>query len=335
MANVGNERMMEVMMGTHMGHAACAVAELGIANLIPRGASRPVSELASEAGCDAAHLYRTLRLLASYGFFQETASHSFALTPTAEAMRDDAPQSTRAGWRMIGRILAPTVRGLQDGLRTGGTPLTVGLGRPLFDFLMSSPDDAALFDAGMTAIHGPETDAMLVVFDFGGIATLADIGGGNGSLLCMVLQRYPQMLGLLFDRPYVMERAKSSLELAGLAGRCRLESGDFFEAIPSGADAYLFRHIIHDWTDEQSTAILANCRKVMPANGRLLLVEAVVPSDNDRSMAKDFDFAMLLYTGGWERTEEEYRDLFRSAGFALKGITPTASPVSVIEGRPV
>jgi hypothetical protein len=327
--------MMEVVMGTHMGHAACAVAELGIANLIPRGGSRPVGDLASEAGCDAVHLYRTLRLLASYGFFQETTPRSFALTPTAEAMRDDAPESTRAGWRMFGRILPATVRGLDEGLRTSGTPLTVGLGQPLFDFLMSSPEDAALFDAGMTAIHGPETDAMLEVFDFSGIGTLADVGGGNGSLLGTVLTRYPQMRGLLFDRPHVIERAKGGLERAGLNGRCRLESGDFFQAIPSGADAYLFRHIIHDWTDEQSAVILANCRKVIPAHGRLLLVEVVVPTGNERSMAKDFDFAMLLFTGGRERTEGEYRDLFRSSGFALQGITPTASPVSVIEGRPV
>jgi hypothetical protein len=269
--------MMEVMMATHLGHAACAVAELGIANLIPRGGSRPVADLASEVGCDAAHLYRTLRLLASYGFFEERAPHTFALTPTAAAMRDDAPESTRAGWRMFGRILPPTVRGLDEGLRTGATPLTVGLGQPLFDFLMSNPEDAAIFDAGMTAIHGPETAAMLDVFDFGGIGTLADIGGGNGSLLVTVLQRYPQMQGLLFDRPHVIERAKDSLERAGLAARCRLEPGDFFDAIPPDADAYLFRHIIHDWTDEQSTTILTNCRKVIPATGRLLLVEVVVP----------------------------------------------------------
>jgi len=333
-ATEGHRTFLEIVFHMNLGLAAGAVADLGIANLIPRGSARAVADLASEAGCDGAHLYRTLRLLASYGIFAETAPGQFALTPVAESMRDDASESTRAGWRMIHRITLPTLQGLEQGLRTGGAPLTIGLGQPLFEFMPSHPEEAALFDAGMTAIHGPETAAMLDAYDFSGIATLADIGGGNGSLLVPVLKKHPALRGVLFDLGHVMERAKGNLLSAGVSDRCRIAQGDFFQSIPAGADAYLFRHIIHDWTDEQSTQILVNCRKVMPANGRLLLVETVVPTGNTRSIAKDFDFAMLLYPGGKERTEAEYRALFAGAGFALRGITPTNSPVSVIEGRP-
>jgi hypothetical protein len=334
MAHEGQQQFLDIVFRMNLGLAAGAVAELGIANLIPRGSARPVAELASEAGCEAEYLYRTLRLLASYEIFEETAPRQFALTPVAESMRDDAVESTRGGWRMIHRITRPTVQGLEQGLRTGGVPLTIGLGQPIFEYLPSHPEDAAIFDAGMNAFHGPEAAAMLDAYDFGGIQTLADIGGGNGSLLIQVLKKYPTLRGVLFDLGHVMERAKGNLLSAGVSDRCRVEQGDFFKAIPAGADAYLFRHIIHDWTDEQSTLILTNCRKVMPATGRLLLVESVVPPGNTRSRAKDFDLAMLLYPGGKERTADEYRALFAGAGFALHGITPTNSPVSVIEGRP-
>lgn len=250
-------------------------------------------------------------------------------------MRSDAVDSTRAGWRMFHRILPPALQGLAESLRTGGTPLATGLGQPLFEFLPSHPEDAAIFDEGMTALHGPETAAMLDAYDFSGIGTLADIGGGNGSLLTMTLQKYPGLQGLLCDLRHVIDRATRNLERAGVADRCRVEPVDCFASIPGGADAYLFRHILHDWTDGQSATILGNCRKVIPPTGRLLLVEVVVPAGNGRSLAKDFDFAMLLYPGGRERTEAEYRNLLGTAGFRLTGITPTDSPVSVIEGRPV
>ena len=128
---------------------------------------------------------------------------------------------------------------------------------------------------------------------------------------------------------------RDNIAVAGCSDRCEVREGNFFESFPAGVDAYLMRHIIHDWTDEQCVQILNNCRAVIPERGRLLIVEAVVPSGNDPSPAKDLDMAMLLYPGGMERTEEEYRGLFAAAGFELAGVTPTASPVSVLEGRPV
>lgn len=329
-----HQKFFEMFFHAHVCFASSAIAELGIADLIPRGVSRPVSELAKESGANADHLYRTLRLLASYGIFTETTPGTFALTSYAEVLRKDAPETMAPAWRMFHRLFKAQ-SGLGEALRTGGTPLEIAFGAPLFSYLSTHPEDAAIFDAGMTAIHGPETQAMLDAYDFSSIGTLADIGGGNGSLITAVLQKHPNLKGLLFDLGHVIGRARANVENAGLKDRCRIEEGNFFESIPAGADAYMFRHIIHDWTDEQSTVILKHCRKAMPANGRLLLVETVVPQGNERAPGKDFDFTMLMYPGGKERTEEEYRTLFQGAGFKLHGITPTASPVSVIEARPV
>jgi hypothetical protein len=187
----------------------------------------------------------------------------------------------------------------------------------------------------MTAIHGHETEAMLEAYDFSRVKVLADIGGGNGSLMAAVLQRYPLLKGILFELDHVAARTQEIVNGSGLQDRCSIVQGNFFDSVPSGADVYLFRHIIHDWTDEQSVQILRNCRKVIPSNGRLLIVEAVVPSGNEPSLAKGFDMAMLVFPGGLERTEEEYRRLLEQANFHLTSVTPTASVVSVVEGRPI
>ena len=150
-----------------------------------------------------------------------------------------------------------------------------------------------------------------------------------------VLQRYPKLRGLLFELSHVARRARANLTVDGVDSRCSVIEGNFFESVPDGADVYLFRHIVHDWADEQTVKILSNCRKAIPKNGRLLIIEAVLPSGNKPSLAKDFDMLMMVVPGGIERTEEEYRLLFKHAGFRLSSITPTTSLVSVVEGKPV
>jgi hypothetical protein len=187
----------------------------------------------------------------------------------------------------------------------------------------------------MTSIHGAETQAMLDAYDFSPFTTLVDVGGGNGSVLAAVLGRHPGLRGVLFDRPDVVERAGPNLQAAGLQDRCAAVGGNFFESVPAGGDAYLMRHIIHDWDDEQSLAILRNCRKVMRPAGKLLLVETVIPPGNDPCFAKLLDLNMLVIPGGLERTEREYRELLAAAGFGLARIIPTRAEVSVIEGVPV
>jgi len=229
----------------------------------------------------------------------------------------------------------PAWDGLHHAAITGEAGFNKVFGQPLFDYLGKHFDLAPIFDAGMTAIHGHETTAMLEAYDFSAIHVLADIGGGNGSLIGAVLQRYPKLKGLLFELGHVVGRARKSLKAYGVDDRCSIIEGNFFESVPSGADTYLLRHIIHDWTDEQSVQILNNCRKVIPNNGRLLIIEAVIPTGNERCLAMDFDMVMLTFPGGIERTEEEYRFLLEHAGFQLSSITPTASVISVVEGKPI
>ena len=183
-------------------------------------------------------------------------------------------------------------------------------------------------------VHGRETAAMVDAYDFSGFAEIVDIGGGNGSTLCGILARHPSNRGTLFDLPGVIQRADSAIATAGLSDRIRLTPGSFFESVPGGADAYLMRHIIHDWEDSKALRILQNIRRAIAKNGRLLVVESVIPPGNEPFFGKLLDLTMLVIPGGQERTEEEYQQLFGQAGFRLARIVPTASEVSVIEGTP-
>jgi hypothetical protein len=174
---------------------------------------------------------------------------------------------------------------------------------------------------------------MLDAYDFSSIRLLADIGGGNGSVLTGFLRKHSAVRGILFDLPGVAERARANVEATGLASRCQVLGGSFFESVPQGADAYLLRHIIHDWDDEKATTILRNVHRAMSADGKLLVVESVIPPGNEPSFGKLLDLTMLVIPGGQERTEDEYRMLYKSAGFHLTRIVATTTEVSVIEGR--
>jgi hypothetical protein len=314
--------------------AIYVAAKLGVADLLAAG-PKSADELAAATQTDARALYRLLRALASIGIFAEDDRHRFALTPMAECLRSDVSGSVRSlaiirgewQYEAWGRLLAS--------VRTGECAFEKLHGAPLFDYLAAHPEKGKLFDEAMTGVHGRETAAMLDAYDFADVGVLADVGGGNGEVITSVLNRYPTMRGVLFDRPAVVERSRANLEAAGVADRCAAVAGDFFAAVPAGADAYLLRHIIHDWDDAKSVAILRNCRAAMGNGGRLLLVEGIVPSGNEPSVSKFFDLAMMVLPGGMERTEEEYRRLLAASGFALARIVPTATWISVTEGTPV
>src|SRR5439155_8127989 len=172
-------------------------------------------------------------------------------------------------------------------------------------------------------------------YNFSGINSLVDVGGGNGSLLTAVLRRTPSLRGVLYDLPHVIERAKPNIAAAGLEARCTTVAGSFFESVPPGHDAYLMRHIIHDWDDGKALTILRNVRRAIQPRGKLLLVESVIPPGNDASWSKLLDLNMLLIPGGRERTEVEYRQLYSAAGFRLTRIEPTETEISMIEGKPL
>ncbi len=328
------EQLTHILTNAALSRAVSSIAELGIADLIQAGRPQAVEHLASASKTQEASLYRVLRFMASHGIFEESGSRQFDHTPLSAALRSAAPGSYRAAARLFHPIFAAW-EGIDHSLETGEPAFNKVFGAPVFDYIPLHPELGPLFDAGMTSMNFYETGAMLEAYDFSGIGVLADIGGGNGSLISAVLGRYPHMKGMLFDLGHVVGRAQENLKAAGLSDRCSVGEGSFFESIPAGADAYLFRHIIHDWTDAQCAQILGHCRKVIPANGKLLIVDSVVPVGNAPSLSKDMDMIMLTFPGGQERTGAQFGALLKAAGFELTSITPTTSMVSVVEGRPV
>jgi len=321
----------QMITGYWTSQAIYAAAKFAIADLLIDG-GKSVDELANDTGTEPDLLYRLLRALASVGIFAEEDGRRFSLTPLAEPLRSDVAGSQRSLALMMGDDQYRAWGNLADTVQTGDNAYEKIFGKPIFDHLAEQAEKARIFDDAMTGIHGRETGAILDAYDFSGVEVIADIGGGNGSKITAILQKYPDMRGILFDLPHVIERARPNIEAAGLTDRCQLVDGDFFNAVPSGADAYVMRHIIHDWDDEKSLTILRNCHAVMSPGNKLLLVESVIPPGNDPFMGKFLDLTMMLIPGGKERTEDEYRELYDTAGYDLVRIVPTRTDVSVVEG---
>lgn len=324
-----HEQLARLVSGYWYTQTIYVAAKLGIAELLQDGPRSP-QELAQATSTNSRALYRLLRALASLGIFAEEQGR-FVLTPLAECLLDP---STKAMATMRGEFQYRAWGELLYSIQSGKAAFEKVHGEPIFDYFAEHPETGKLFDQAMTGVHGRETEAMLEAYDFSGIKTLADLGGGNGSVLLAILKKYPAMQGVLHDLPGVVERARTNLEASGLEGRCQVVAGSFFETVPPGADAYFMRHIIHDWDDEKSLTILRHCRRATSPGGRLLLVEGVVPPGNEPSISKFFDLAMLVLPGGMERTEDEYRQLLETAGFRLVRIVPTRTWVSVIEAEP-
>lgn len=320
-------RMITGYWSTQMVYVA---AKLGLADLLEQG-PRSAEDLATATKTHAPSLFRLLRGLASMGIFAENGKREFELTPLARCLLTNEPGSQRALAIMSGEEHYRAWGELMYSVETGKIAFDKLYGMPCFEFLSKNVEQAKTFDAAMVGVHGRESSAMTDAYDFSVFGTLADVGGGNGSLLTTVLKKHTSLRGILYDLPGVTERAKANLAQAGLTDRCQVIGGSFFESIPSGADAYLMRHIIHDWDDEKSTTILRNTHKVMKDNGRLLLIEGVISEDNSPSFGKLLDLTMLTIPGGKERTAEEFRILLKASGFELTRIIPTSAEVSVIE----
>lgn len=307
-------------------------AKLKLADLVNAG-PKTAHDLAQLTQTQPQPLYRLLRALASVEIFAEDAQGRFGMTPIAECLLD-VHGSQRAVALMMGDEHYASWGELLYSVQTGKPAFDHIYGKPIFNWLSEHPEEAKIFDAAMTGFHGSETQAMIEAYDYTGINTLVDIGGGNGTVLIEVLKKNPVMKGVLYDLPGVIERAKSNLATAGVASRCQTIAGSFFESAPPGGDAYQMRHIIHDWTDEQCHTILSHVRKVIPKTGRLLVIEMVIKPGNVPQPAKWLDLNMMVIPGGRERTEAEYRDMYAKAGFTLTRIVPTPTEVSVIEGKP-
>ena len=324
--------VLQMASGYWVSRSIYVAAKLGIADLL-KDSPKSCDELAIATGTHAPSLYRVLRALASLGVFAETQPNHFTLTPLAACLQSDVPNSFRAFVIMLGEEQYRAWGEFMHSVQTGGSSFEHIYGMNLYEYLAQNPESAKIFDESMTNFSAIESGAIAASYDFSSIQTLVDIAGGQGLLIASILKSNPTLKGVLFDLPHVIERAKRFLEAEGVLERCQLAAGNFFESVPEGGDAYILKYIIHDWDDEKAIAILKQCHKVMPANGKILVAEQVIPPGNKPFMGKLLDLQMLVMTsGGCERTEAEYRALFEKAGFKLTRIVPTQDEISIIEG---
>jgi hypothetical protein len=318
-----------------IARAVYVAAKLGIPDLLQDQQLRS-EELAQATGMQPRALYRLLRALSSAGVMVEFPEHRFALTPVGHALRSDAPGSMRALVLFCGEpFYLQAWQEILYSIQTGKPAWDRVHGMALFDYYRQHPEDARIFDEAMTSLSWAEAHAVVQAYDFARFRTLVDVGGGHGTLLMTILHAYPPLHGILFDQPQVVDGARSRMTSEGLMSRCDIVAGDFFQAVPQGGDAYMLKSIIHDWDDEHSVALLKNCRQVMPAEGRLLVIETVVPPPGEAHYAKYQDLEMLVMLGSQERTVEEYTTLLRQAQFELVRVVPTQEPLSIVEAAPV
>lgn len=328
------DQIMQLATGYMVSSALHAVSKLGIADLMKNG-PKSTRELAQASATNEGALYRVMRALASVGVFTETSPRIFALTPVGELIRSDREDSFRDMVLWMGDAFHfKTYPEMMHSLQTGETVTEKVFGLSCFDCFANDKELSEVFNAAMTTFSRALVPRVLEAYDFSWLngKTLVDIGGGHGLLLTTILKSYPQISGMIFDLEHVVAGANSRIQDAGLAGRCKPCSGDFFASVPAG-DAYIMKHIIHDWNDERALAILKNCRRAAKANARVILVEAVLTPGNEPHMAKWIDLEMLLLAGGRERTQEEFARLFREAGFRLTRVLPTKSPACVLEAE--
>jgi hypothetical protein len=323
-------RILQLATAGWMAQAVSAAAELGVADALAAG-PRTVEEVAEEVGAHAPTLYRLLRACADIELFEERPDRVFALTELGDALRTDSPVSLRdfAVWTGLPAERDTWTR-LADSVRTGAPVFERVHGTSVWDHIRDRPDVLGVFDRAMTQTSRQIIGSIVAAYDFGGLRTLVDVGGGRGALLSAVLAANPGLRGVLYDQPEVVAESGPVFKEAGVAERATAQGGSFFDAVPPGGDAYLLSNIIHDWDDEPSVRILSKVRAVLPADGRVLLVEAVLPTDRPALNVKLMDLDMLVLCGGRQRTEAEFAALLADAGLRLTRIVP-GGHCSVVE----
>jgi hypothetical protein len=328
--------LLQVSTGYIVSSALQVAVRLGVADLLSNGPLAS-TELAEATGADEDALYRVLRALASVGVFEETASRRFALTPAAELLLTGTPGSLRdmALW-MCDPFHFCVYAETMHSVWTGEPAVKKTVGMPVFEYFARESELSEVFNDAMTTFSAAVIPAVLKAYDFSGINVLVDVAGGHGQVLTSILREYPRMHGVLFDLEHVIAGAVPRIEAMGMRDRCETAAGDFFQAVPHESDAYLMKHIIHDWDDKQALVILKNIYAALKGKpqGKVILLESVIQSGNQPDLAKFIDIEMLLMPGGRERTAEEFAALFTGAGFKMSRIVATESPVSVIEARP-
>lgn len=325
-------QMLQLISGFWVSRCVYVAAKLRVPDLL-KDEPKSAEELAAANNVHPPSLFRVLRALGAVDVLTQTDDGRFGNTPLSETLCSDAPGSLRAfAMTELGEEHYPAWGELMHSVRTGEIAFDKAFGEPVWEFFAKHEENAKIFNDAMSGMTAQAEQALHAAYSFEGINTIMDVGGGHGGLITSILTRNPNMRGVLFDSPQVIEGAQSKIAASGIGDRCEIVVGDFFQSVPEGADAIIMKWIIHDWNDEQSMAIMKNCHRALPENGKLMLVEAVVPPGDEMHFAKFIDLNMLVMTGGRERTEEEFRQLYEAAGFRLTRVVPTESPFSVIEG---
>jgi hypothetical protein len=324
---------MQLLFGKLISGAVFAFARLGIADVLESGPKTP-AEVAVAINADPESVYRLLRATAAVGVATEGPDGKFSQTQLSDALRTNAVPSMRGAaifladeWHMLGWGR------LSDAVTDGKTVLEKIYGMPIFDYLAKNPEPGAHFDRAMTSMSTLEGPPVVAAYDFSVFQSITDVGGGHGFLLAKILEANPHLQGVLYDAPHVVAGAPSG-PLAAVLNRCKLESGNFFESVPAGSDAYIMKHIIHDWPDDLCIKILKHCRAGVNPGGKLLVVDHCIPPGNDFRTSKFMDLEMLLFPGGKERTEAQFRHIFEASGWKLTRVIPTQSEIAVVEGIP-
>jgi hypothetical protein len=322
-----------ILSGMRLAQSVSVAAALGIPDALA-GGPRTADEVAAAVGGDATTTYRLLRTLAAGGILREADERTFSLTDLGVALRSDVAGSVRDQAILFGKPYVLAAWGnLEHSIRTGENAFTALHGEDVWAYRARDPDEQSDFNRAMASASAPVGPALAAAFNFGEIGTVADIGGGSGTLLAAVLAAHGQLRGILFDQPAVVAEAAPILERAGVEDRTEVVGGDFFASVPA-ADAYVVKAILHDWSDTDSIRILRSIRTAAAPTARLLVLERVLGGPNDDLDGKLMDLHMLVMPGGLERTLEEWRDLFAAGGWDLADTRPVVGGWQLIEGTP-
>jgi hypothetical protein len=310
-----------------------AICDLGVADHLVDGA-RPVEELARLTGAHPPTLQRALRALAAKGVFTEVAPGVFDLTPLAQPLRSDHPQSLREAYP----LLAPEIRAwavFDHTLRTGEASFDHAHGgQRYWDYMAEHPTESARFDASQRAVSRRELRALLSAYEWDRLASVVDVGGGNGAFLAGLLAEYPALCAVLYDQPHVVSTARAVLTEAGVADRCQVIGGSFLDSVPAGADAYVMKRVLYAWNDGDATTILRAVRVGMHEDSRLLIVEPLVVPGDAFEVGKLYDLLLVAMSGGGARTREEMDAVLEKADLEITRVIPTRM-LPIIEARPV
>jgi precorrin-6B methylase 2 len=334
MDGAAEDRAFQLVSGFRSTQMVRAVSQLKIPDLVAEG-PRSSDDLAALTGVQSEPLRRVMRCLVAIGVFAETEDGRFGPTPLSECFRD-RPGSQRGMALMLSGEGYEAFGDLMHTLRTGQPAFEHVFGMTHFEQLAQDPERSSIFNAAMQSGTERMRAALVSAYDFSAMRSVVDVGGGRGTLVAALLNANPHLRGVVFDLPAGLAETDVYLKEVGVADRCQVVTGTFFDSVPAGHDAYVLKQIVHDWSDEKATAILTTCRKAMGAGARIIVVERIMPAQAEESAASRLvfmaDLQMLVVLGGRERTADEFKTLFHAAGLRLTRVIPTNSVYVLIEG---